>query len=207
MVGQSRVERNALIAVGFAASLIVYVLLPRPEKLGEIPSAWLLIVFLLPVTATTTAALFGRLWWRDPVRERDDALDGVYNAIVFRVVAFLIATHIVVLTVLAGVEWIQPWASRLVVVCLGLTLAAIGNVLPRTRPNVVIGIRTARTLANRNAWIRMHRATGYVAVGIGFVVVVCGVLVPGRSMASVVLAAAAVGLAALVAQHRSLHHV
>jgi hypothetical protein len=207
MVGQSRGERNALIAAGFAASLIVYGVLPRPEKLGEIPSAWLLIVFLLPITAGTTAALFGRLWGRDPVRERDDALDGVYNAILFRVVAFLIATHIVVLTVLSGVEWILPWASRLVVVFVGLTLAAIGNVLPRTRPNVVIGVRTARTLTNRDAWVRMHRVTGYVAVGIGLAIVACGMLVPGRSMASVVVAAAAVGFAALVAQHRNLHHV
>ena len=205
MLGQSRIQRHALIAAGFAASLIVFVLVPRPEKLGNIPTAWLLIVFLLPFTASMTTALFGRLWWRDPVRERDDALDSVYNAIVFRVVAFLIATHIVVLAVLSGVEWIQPWASRTVVVCLGLTLASIGNVLPRTRPNVVIGIRTARTLANRDAWIRMHRTTGYIAVGIGLVVIVCGMLVPGHSMASVVLAAGAVGLAALVAQHRALH--
>src|SRR5262245_33344442 len=119
MLGQSRLERHALIAAGFAASLIAYVLLPRPDKLGNIPSAWLLIVFLLPVTAIITAANFERLWWRDPVRERDDVLDGVYNAILFRVVAFLIGMHIVLLSALAGVEWIQPWASRLVVVFIG----------------------------------------------------------------------------------------
>lgn len=207
MLGQSRREREALVAAGFAASLIVYGVLPRPEKLGDVPVAWLLIVFLLPATASITTALFGRLWWRDPVRERDDGLDGVYNAILFRIVAFLIGTHAVVLTVLSGVEWIQPWASRLIVVCLGLTVIAIGNVLPRTRPNIVIGIRTSRTMATRDAWIRMHRAAGYVAVGIGAVVVVSGAVAPGQAIPSVILAAGAIGLAALALQHRTLRRV
>jgi hypothetical protein len=207
MLGQSRGEREALVAAGFAASLIVYVLFPRPEKLGDIPAAWLLIVFLLPATASITTALFGRLWWRDPVRERDDGLDGVYNAILFRIVAFLIGTHAVVLAVLSGVDWILPWASRLIVVGLGLTVIAIGNVLPRTRPNIVIGIRTSRTMATRDAWIRMHRTAGYVAVAIGAVVVVSGAVAPGQAMPTVVFAAGAIGLATLVVQHRSLRRV
>ena len=104
-------------------------------------------------------------------------------------------------------EWIQPWASRLVVVCLGVTVVAIGNVLPRTRPNIVIGIRTSRTMATRDAWIRMHRAAGYVAVGIGAVVVASGVLAPGQTMPGVILAAGAIGLAALAVEHRTLRHV
>ncbi len=207
MVGDSRVERNALLAAGFAASLIAFVRLPRPDKLGDIPAAWLLIVFLLPATASITTALFGRLWWRDPVRERDAGLDGVYNAILFHIVAFLLGTHAVVLTVLAGVEWVQPWASRLVVVCLGLTMIAIGNVLPRTRPNIVIGIRTSRTMATRDAWIRMHRAAGYVAVGIGAVVAVSGAVAPGQVIPGVILAAGAIGFAALAVQHRTLRRV
>jgi hypothetical protein len=207
MLGQSRRELQALVAAGFAASLIVYVLLPRPDKLGEIPAAWMLIVFLLPATASITAILFGRLWWRDPVRDRDDALDSVYNAIIFRIVAFLLGTHALVLTVLAGVQWIQPWASRLVVVFAGVTLAAIGNMLPRTRPNIVIGIRTSRTMATRDAWIRMHRAAGYVAVGIGAVVAVSGAVAPGRTIPGVILAAGAIGLAALAVQHRTLRRV
>jgi immunity protein, SdpI family len=207
MLDQSRAGQNVLIAGGFIASIVAYIAVPRPAALDPIPGAWRLTVFLLPTTAALTTMLFGRLWRRDPVRERDETLDGVYHAILFRIVAFLIVTHALLLVVLSDVQWIQPWASRLVVVCLGLTVASIGNVLPRTRPNVVIGIRTARTLANRDAWIRMHRATGYVVVGVGLVLVACGMLVPGRSMASVVLAAGAIGLAALVAQHRSLRHV
>src|SRR5262245_2875907 len=102
MVGESRVERDALLAAGFAGSLLVYVKQPRPEGLDPIPDMWPLIVFLLPATAAITAALFARLWWRDPVRDRDAALDAaIYRAIVFRIVVFLLATHAVVLTVLS----------------------------------------------------------------------------------------------------------
>ena len=207
MVGESRVERNALLAAGFAGSLLVYGTQPRPAGLDPIPKMWPLIVFLLPATAAITAALFARLWRRDPVRERDAALDGIYRTIVFRIAAFLLATHTVVLSVLCGVQWIQPWASRLVVVCLGVAIVAIGNVLPRTRPNVVIGIRTSRTMAPRDAWIRMHRAAGYVAVGIGAVVVVSGALAPGETVPAVIVAAAGLGLATLVVQHQMLRRV
>jgi uncharacterized membrane protein len=207
MAGQSRLEQNAALAAGFAASLLVYATLPRPSALAELRFAWPLVVFLLPTTATVTAVLLGRLWWRDPVRERDEALERVYRAIIFRVVVFLLATHLVVLSVLSGVQWIQPWASRLVVVFAGLTLVAIGNVLPRTRPNVVIGIRTSRTLANRAAWIQMHRVTGYVSVGIGIVLVACGAFVPGRTIPGVTVAAGGIGLTVLLVQYGRLHRV
>src|SRR5262245_24236753 len=207
MLGESRVERDTLLAAGCAGSLLVYVSQPRPEGLDPIPDMWPLIVFLLPATAAITSALFARLWWRDPVRERDAALDGIYRAIVFRIAAFLLATHAVVLTVLCGVQWIQPWASRLVVVCLGVAFVAIGNVLPRTRPNVVIGIRTSRTMATRDAWIRMHRAAGYVAVGLGAVVIGSGALAPGSTIPAGIVAAAGIGLATLIVQHRTLRRV
>lgn len=207
MVGESRVERDALLAAGFAGSLLVFVNQPRPTGLDPIPRMWPVVVFLLPATAAITAALFARLWWRDPVRERDADLDGIYRAIVFRIAAFLIATHTVVLALLCGVQWIQPWASRLVVMCLGVAIVAIGNVLPRTRPNVVIGIRTSRTMATRDAWIRMHRAAGHVAVGIGAVVVVSGALAPGETVPGVIVAAAGLGLTMLVVRHQMLRRV
>jgi hypothetical protein len=37
---------------------------------------------------------------------------------------------------------VRPWAPRAVVVLFGLFLAAIGDGLPRTRPNQLFGIRT-----------------------------------------------------------------
>ena len=75
---------------------------------------------------------------------------------------------------LSGVVWIRSWAGRLVIVWLGLFFVAVGNLLPRTRPNLVVGIRTRRTLADRQFWIRLHRLSGYAAVVVGCVIVVSG---------------------------------
>ena len=76
--------------------------------------------------------------------------------------------------------------TRLVVVLFGSVFIAIGNLLPRTRPNLALGIRTSRTLSDRAFWIRLHRTCGYLSVALGVVIVVAGVLIqrpgdrPGR---------------------------
>jgi uncharacterized membrane protein len=38
----------------------------------------------------------------------------------------------------------------------------------------LIGIRTARTLEDRELWLQMHRVAGYVAVLFGVVVMIAG---------------------------------
>jgi uncharacterized membrane protein len=58
----------------------------------------------------------------------------------------------------------------------GLTLIVIGNLLPRLRPNLVIGIRTSRTLTDRAAWAHTNRATGYATVGAGVMFLFGGAL-------------------------------
>jgi uncharacterized membrane protein len=74
---------------------------------------------------------------------------------------------------------------------LGITLMAIGNLLPRTRPNLALGIRTARTLMDRQLWVLTHRISGYVLVGVGIVTVISGLSMSGP------LVPAAPGLAVL----------
>jgi uncharacterized membrane protein len=59
-----------------------------------------------------------------------------------------------------------------------VTLMSIGNLLPRTRPNLAIGIRTARTLSDRALWIRTHRSLGYLVTALGVVIVVAALAVP-----------------------------
>ena len=65
-------------------------------------------------------------------------------------------------------------------VMLGLTIVAIGNLLPRTRPNVVFGVRTTRTLSNAQLWQQVHRVGGYVTVGLGVIIAVAGLMGSGR---------------------------
>ena len=84
-----------------------------------------------------------------------------------------------------SVEWVQPWAKRGVVMLLGVTLVGIGNLLPRTRPNMALGIRTARTLSDRQLWMLTHRMSGYATVAVGVVTLFASVFLQGDQAAAV----------------------
>src|SRR6266513_565511 len=70
-------------------------------------------------------------------------------------IAFLLPTAAGAISVLLRrglLDRTGPLVPRLAPVLLGAALMAIGNLLPRVRPNVAIGIRTSRTLRDRGAW-------------------------------------------------------
>jgi uncharacterized membrane protein len=123
--------------------------------------------------------------------------DAAIDSIVFCVLLFLISVHVIVLAVMVRFEAIQAWASRGVVVLVGLTLIAVGNLLPRTRPNVAVGIRTARTLVDRQLWMLTHRVAGYVAVSVGCVTVVSGLVLARERAAALPAIAFVVGVGVL----------
>jgi len=169
-----RLRRVAAIAVGWLAGAIAYPVLHLPPT-DEMRLARPLLVFLLPAAATTIEILLEQLWSRDRLRDRDSDLEAVFDAIVFRCVLFVTAIQLTFLAVFAGVPGVRNWAGRIVIVAFGLTITSIGNLLPRTRPNVAIGFRTSRTLGNRRLWIDTHRAAGYLTVMLGLVIVFSGV--------------------------------
>jgi uncharacterized membrane protein len=72
----------------------------------------------------------------------------------------------------------RDWTARIVPLLLGVTMIAVGNLLPRVRPNLAIGIRTRRTLSDRACWMRTHRRAGYLIVAAGVVVVLSAIAVP-----------------------------
>ena len=74
-------------------------------------------------------------------------------------------------------------------VLVGLFFVGVGNLLPRTRPNLLIGIRTARTLEDRELWARIHRTCGYLAVGFGIVVALASAFLSRDGIQAVVSAA------------------
>src|SRR5207247_4486625 len=85
-----------------------------------------------------------------------------YAAIVFRCLLFVAGLHALVMIVLDSADIDRQLAMRAVVVMLGLTFVAIGNLLPRTRPNVAVGLRTKLTIANAQVWTQVDRIGGYV---------------------------------------------
>jgi uncharacterized membrane protein len=133
--------------------------------------------------------------------------DPAVQAIVFWILLFLIGVHVMVLAVLTGVRAIQPWASRAVVMLLGLTLMAIGNQLPRTRPNVALGIRTSRTLTDRRLWMLIHRAGGYICVAVGTVTVLTAAFLSGPNVGALSGGAFLAGAAIMFVYYQKLSHV
>jgi len=171
----ARLRHVIAVSAGYLFGAAAYAYLP-----SEIPPAWRvagheivwlgrpLIAFLLPTAAAVTLVLLRALSAREP-SEHDQSPHGAMacDAIMFRLVLFLMGMHATVLLGLAGPLRGREWAARIIPALLGASMIAIGNLLPRTRPNRSLGIRTSRTLSDRRVWMRTHRMAGYMVVTLG----------------------------------------
>ena len=200
------------IGVGYLTSVIVYPYLPTPTLLSAgLPAALgrPLIALALPTAAMFTYLILRSLW-NEAATDRSLATGGfseaIHEAIAVRVVLFVTAIHVLVVLNLSGVGWIRAAGPRLVVMLLGGVFIAVGNLLPRTRPNLALGIRTTRTLSDRSLWIRLHRTCGYVAVGFGTVVIVSGLLLAGPAIGVVVGVTGLASIAWLAMSYRRQSH-
>lgn len=158
----------------------------------EVPPSWTvpgrgvlwlgtpMVAFLLPTAATVTDALLRGLCIRHPIDEPSSMnVLAIYDAIMLRFSIFVMGVHGAVLLAMLGLLSGREWAAQIVPLMLGFTMISIGNLLPRTRPNLAIGIRTHRTLSDRALWIRTHRSVGYIVVACGAVIVLSAITVPG----------------------------
>jgi uncharacterized membrane protein len=170
----------AVIAATYLASAAAYSRIPEPYcgPGCSMALARPLIAFVLPTALAVVVGLLGLLWTRDPIRDRDEHIESTYGAIIRTVVLLILGVHFAVLFALTTQlhQDVVKIVAHLVPVMLGLTLIVIGNLLPRLRPNIVIGIRTSRTLADRGAWARTNRTAGYAAVGAGTSFLLAGLL-------------------------------
>ena len=186
-----RSPRLLVVVAGYAlGALALYSGLPQ-----EIPPSWSvpgrgtlwlgapLVAFLLPTAVAVTDALLRGLSVRHPVDETSVVhVLAIYDAIMLRCMVFVVGVHATVLAGLLGMLRGQERAAQIVPLMLGFTIISIGNLLPRTRPNLAIGIRTRRTLSDRALWIRVHRSAGYIVVACGAVIVLSAIAVPSVSM-------------------------
>jgi immunity protein, SdpI family len=209
---------HAIIAIGYAVGAAAwYVGFPahvppvvRVSSRGAIWAGDAMAALLLPSAAVFTSWLVRRLDTR-PAREEpaSPAERGVLDAVLLRLTLFIVALHVMVLLGLFGILSGRGWATALVPMMLGLTIIGVGNLLPRTRPNLAVGVRTRRLLSDRTLWIRVHRTLGHVTVGLGVVVVLGAVVLPPPVGPLMILAAGPVGLlvaaAILVRTTRQAH--
>jgi hypothetical protein len=202
--GLTQTRAIAVLVMGYVIGLLAYPNLPGPF-LDEKTSARIMVAFTLPTTALVIYALFRSLWRHDRVRSGNGAFELTYHAIVLRTLLFVVALHSLVMIVLTGAMdavGLRLSADRAVVVLFGAVLVAIGNLLPRTRPNVAFGVRTTRTLTNPQLWQHVHRAGGYATVGLGIVIALTGLVLTHQTSGGVISAAALVAATAVFVAYR-----
>ena len=185
---KTRVGSIAVIVLGYLVGVAANPFLPG-IALDQLPGTRAQIAFSVPTAMLVIYLIFRSLWRHDRIRTGNGAFEATYHAIVFRTMVFVFAMNALLMLALTDamdVVGSHTWGKRVVVVMLGLAFMAIGNLLPRTRPNIAFGVRTARTLANTQLWQQVHRVGGYVTVGLGAVILIAGLVVTNNAAAGLV---------------------
>ena len=206
MLGAPQPAAFAIVLAAYAAGAAWFWLNPGLPRLT--PSTELtgrpLIAFVLPTAAAVLLWLFHAVESRRPVCAREPGDAAATERILLRILVFIAGLHGLVILSLTDATWIQPWAPQLAFVLVGALLVSVGNLLPTTRPNVLVGIRTPRSLGSRRFWMEINRAGGYVAVALGLVMIAAAVVLRDPLAGQVTAAAVLAAIAILVGRYRTL---
>jgi uncharacterized membrane protein len=191
-----------LIAVALAASLWTWPRLPDTlpthwDSSGRVDgtSSKPFALFLIPSIAAAVAVALRLLPGIDPRQANYEKFRSSYDLMVTLTVATLVAIHLA--TIASALGWPIP-VTKVVAASVGVLLVAIGNFLPRARPNFFFGIRTPWTLSSDSVWMRTHRVGGYALVAGGLLQIVVALV--GESAAGIwpvaIILAISIGLVA-----------
>lgn len=150
-------------------------------------AVWILLAFAVKVRGPVKGI---PQWW---LNEKVGAasisrFQPTYETVLFSVTALLALMHAVFIGASLG------WPSsifQIATAILGLGFIAVGNVMPRVRPNWIVGLRTRRTLSDPSAWAMTHRLLGALMIAAGSIVIICSIIVPRYALV--------VGITALLA--------
>lgn len=185
-----------LVLLAFVASTAVYDKLPDPMPThwnlsGEV-DGWTALpwgAFLLPVMLLAGLAIFYVIPLIDPRKANYAKFKGTYELLIIAVMSFMLGMH---LLILANAIGMNVSLFRIVPAGVGALLIVIGNLLPRTRPNWFVGIRTPWTLSSDRVWERTHRFAGRLFVAAGALTLLVAAFAP--TLAIRVLIGSAVAL-------------
>jgi uncharacterized membrane protein len=129
--------------------------------------------FMMPVFAIALVGLFNVFPKISPRRQNLDRFSDTYWLIANLAIAFICALHVLVLGRALG--WPVDITSA-TLLGVGIMFMVMGNVLPRTRSNWWMGIRTPWTMESENVWRATHRLAGKTFMVGGAVTVVAALL-------------------------------
>ena len=111
----------------------------------------------------------------DPRRSNYERFEPTYWLVANVAIGFMAVIH--VLTLATALGWAVD-VTRVIMLGLGLLLIALGNYLPRIKPNWWMGIRTPWTLDNDKVWRDTHRISGKTFVAAGLVTLAAALFSP-----------------------------
>ncbi len=188
-----------LVAIACIASIVVYPRLPdrvpthfdvrgNPNRFGP---KWVPTV-LFPLMILALWGLMRGLPKIDPRRANYARMQDTYDRVVNVILTMVTALH---LLILAGTLGSHVPFVRVMPAVIGVAFIAIGNVLPRAKPNWWFGIRTPWTLSNDRVWARTHRVGGYIMSATGVLAIVSSFLATEIAIVTFAVAAAAMAFA------------
>lgn len=196
-----------IIAAAFLATAAAYSGLPDRmpthwNMSGEV-DGWTSLpwgAFMLPLMLAAGLAMFYLLPKIDPRGANYSKFKSTYEIVIIATMLFVLGLHLLLLASALGKDVSM---TRAVPIGIGVLLVVIGNLLPRTRPNWFIGVRTPWTLSSDRVWERTHRFAGRLFVAAGALVLLTAVVAPRLAHAmlicsTVIIAAAVLGYSYII---------
>lgn len=136
------------------------------------------------------------LWLLPAIMPKNASIDrsaGPYGVVVLATLGVLTVTHALLIFRAAGLNVDE---TRVILASVGILFMIIGNYLPKTRKNWLMGVRTPWTLSDERVWDKTHRFAGPLFMLCGAVVVATAFVVPETWRIGVMVVAVAVPAAA-----------
>lgn len=130
------------------------------------------------------------LWLLPPALPRDgniDRFEGVYGLVVLGSLGMIALAHVMI--VLTAMHYPVDHVM-IILTAVGLLFLIIGNFLPKTRRNWLMGVRTPWTLSDDRVWDSTHRLAGPLFILSGLTIIADAILAPVAWRLPVLLAAA-----------------
>lgn len=148
---QNRTNRLWIIAEGALCLLPLGLLLAAPTlDLGHKEVIWVLASCVFGCLISGLALWLSR-------KQLEKAGTGIFLQMLWLVPAMQYAFLFILLIAMRRPEVIP---GSLMNIMLGLLFIVMGNILPKSEPNPVFGVRTTWTLSNRENWVVTARLTG-----------------------------------------------
>jgi len=163
-----------MVILTFVITLYVYQVLPQTmishwgingEANGFMPKeagAW-----IVPIISIALLALLYYIPRLDPLKANIEKFKSAYHVLIAALCGFFLYLQVIMLAINLGTNINM---TQLLIPALGILFIVIGVILPMTKRNYFIGIRTPWTLHSDKVWDDTHRIGGRVFTVAGLIV-------------------------------------